>query len=117
MNAELKLNGVPSLHPLDTTMTSASERSVLALTLSRHFLRRSQRLRVGITKDLFIQAVTGIFSSDDLSLALAYGNTNAGLTTGGPAAAGGSTSGQAGGDGGIAIPIINFNLPGLNGPR
>ncbi len=75
------------------------------------------QLYVGITKDLFIQAVTGIFSSDDLSLALAYGNTNAGLTTGGPAAAGGSTSGQAGGDGGIAIPIINFNLPGLNGPR
>jgi len=75
------------------------------------------QLYAGITKDLFIQAVTGIFTSDDLNLALAYGNTNAGLTTGGPAAAGGSTSGQAGGDGGIAIPIINFSLPGLNGPR
>jgi hypothetical protein len=60
------------------------------------------QLYVGITKDLFIQAVTGIFSSNDLSLALAYGNTNSGLTTGGPAAAGGSTSGQTGGDSGSA---------------
>ncbi len=60
------------------------------------------QLYVGITKNLFIQAVTGIFSSNDLSLALAYGNTNSGLTTGGPAAAGGSTSGQTGGDSGSA---------------
>ncbi len=60
------------------------------------------QLYAGITKDLFIQAVTGIFSSNDLNLALAYGNTNAGLTTGGPGAFGGSTSGQAGGDNGSA---------------
>lgn len=58
------------------------------------------QLYVGITKPIFIQAVTGIFSSNDLDLALAYGNTGGGISTGGPAAAGGSTSGQSAGDNG-----------------
>ena len=58
------------------------------------------KLYVGITKPIFIQAVTGIFSSNDLDLALAYGNTGGGISTGGPAASGGSTSGQSAGDNG-----------------
>jgi len=60
------------------------------------------QLYVGITKPIFIQAVTGIFSSNDLDLALAYGNTGGGISTGGPAARGGSTSGQSAGDNGSA---------------
>lgn len=58
------------------------------------------QLYAGITKPIFIQAVTGIFSSNDLDLALAYGDTQGGISTGGPAASGGSTSGQAAGDNG-----------------
>ena len=58
------------------------------------------KLYVGITKPIFIQAVTGIFSSNDLDLALEYGDTGGGISTGGPAAAGGSTSGQSAGDNG-----------------
>ncbi len=58
------------------------------------------KLYVGITKPIFLQAVEGIFSSADLTLARAYGNTGAGTFTGGPAAAGGSTNGQSAGDNG-----------------
>jgi hypothetical protein len=74
------------------------------------------QLYAGITKQIFIQAVTGIFSANDLNLALAYGNTEAGITTGGAGALGGSTSGQAAGDGGssIATPNITFSIPGIS---
>ncbi len=67
------------------------------------------KLYAGITKAIFLQAVEGIFSSSDLTLARAYGNTGAGTFTGGPAAAGGSTSGQAAGDNGSPnFPPSNF---------
>ncbi len=54
----------------------------------------------GITKQIFTDAVTGIFSSDDLALLKSYGNTRGGRTNGGPASAKGSTINQSGSDNG-----------------
>jgi len=54
----------------------------------------------GITKQIFTDAVTGIFSSDDLALLKAYGNTRGGRTNGGPASSKGSTTNQSGSDNG-----------------
>ena len=58
----------------------------------------------GITKQIFTDAVTGIFSTEDLALLNAYGNTGGGQDTGGTAASGGSTSNQSGSDSGSAGP-------------
>lgn len=54
----------------------------------------------GITKQIFTDAVTGIFSTDDLALLKAYGNTRGGRTNGGPGASKGSTTNQSGSDNG-----------------
>jgi hypothetical protein len=58
----------------------------------------------GITKQIFTDAVTGIFSTEDLALLNVYGNTRGGLDDGGSAASGGSTSNQSGSDSGSAGP-------------
>jgi hypothetical protein len=62
------------------------------------------KLYVGITKELFIQAVQGIFGSGDMSLVFAYGNTGAGRTTGGSASSNGGTANQSGSDNGSSLP-------------
>jgi len=65
----------------------------------------------GITKQIFTDAVTGIFSTSDLALLNSYGNTQGGLNNGGPAASGGSTVNQSGSDNGSASgtrPSPNF---------
>ena len=54
----------------------------------------------GITKQIFTDAVTGIFSTDDLALLKGYGNTRGGRTNGGPGATKGSTTNQSGSDNG-----------------
>lgn len=64
-----------------------------------YFLDPSQpgyKLYAGITKQIFIESVTGIFTTSDLSLLNEYGNTRGGQTTGGPASSGGNTSNQTG---------------------
>jgi hypothetical protein len=58
----------------------------------------------GITKQIFTDAVTGIFSTEDLALLNVYGNTRGGLDDGGSAASGGSTSNQSGSDSGSPQP-------------
>jgi hypothetical protein len=60
----------------------------------------------GITKQIFTDAVTGIFSQDDLLLLKAYGNTRGGRTTGGPASAKGTNVNQSGGDNGSSTPTL-----------
>jgi hypothetical protein len=62
------------------------------------------RVYSGITKQIFTDAVTGIFSTEDLALLNVYGNTGGGQDTGGTAASGGSTSNQSGSDSGSAGP-------------
>lgn len=64
-----------------------------------YFLDPSQigyKLYGGITKEVFQEAVTGIFSNTDLILLDNYGNTGGGQTNGGPAANSGNTSNQTG---------------------
>lgn len=56
----------------------------------------------GITKELFIEAVNGIFSPGEMDQLYNYGNTNSGISNGGDAANGGSNSNQTGNDSGIA---------------
>lgn len=58
----------------------------------------------GITKAVFIDAVTGIFTDADLTLLKNTGNTNAGSLNGGAASNGGRTVNQTGGDSGRARP-------------
>ena len=60
------------------------------------------KLYGGITKDIFKQAVTGIFSNTEIYQLDGYGNTYSGQTNGGFAASGGSTSNQTGNDSGSA---------------
>ena len=60
------------------------------------------KLYGGISKDLFKQAVTGIFSNTEIYQLDGYGNTYSGQTNGGSAANGGSTSNQSGNDSGSA---------------
>ena len=60
------------------------------------------KLYVGITKQIFTDAVTGIFTDADLTILNKYGNTRAGQTNGGPAAGRGSTVNQTGQDSGSA---------------
>jgi len=62
------------------------------------------QLYSGITKEIFTDAVTGIFSNFDLALLNEYGNTGGGRTNGGPAAGGGSTTNQSGQDSGSSRP-------------
>jgi len=66
----------------------------------------------GITKDIFQQAVTGIFSNEDLGLLLNYGNTFSGRTNGGIAAQGGSNVNQTGNDSGN--PNSGPQFPNIN---
>jgi hypothetical protein len=54
------------------------------------------KLYSGITKQIFTQAVTGIFSNDQLVILNNYGNTSGGLTNGGPASTRGVTTTQSG---------------------
>lgn len=54
----------------------------------------------GITKQIFTDAVTGIFSSNQLVLLNSYGNTRGGQTNGGPGAGRGSSVNQSGSDNG-----------------
>ena len=64
-----------------------------------YFLDPSQvgyKLYGGVSKTVFRNAVTGIFSNADLTLLNNYGNTGGGQTTGGPAASSGNTSNQTG---------------------
>lgn len=58
------------------------------------------KLYKGINKQIFTQAVTGIFSKEDMILVNIYGNTRGGLDTGGAAGSKGSTVNQSGGDNG-----------------
>ena len=58
------------------------------------------KLYVGITKKIFTDAVTGIFTDADLTILNNYGNTRAGRTNGGPASNMGSTRNQTGQDNG-----------------
>lgn len=53
------------------------------------------KLYSGITKQIFKDSVTGIFNNDQLAILNNYGNTSAGLTNGGPASRGGTTSNQS----------------------
>lgn len=54
----------------------------------------------GITKKVFTDAVTGVFTDAELTLLRNSGNTNSGLTNGGSASRRGSTTNQTGGDSG-----------------
>jgi hypothetical protein len=58
------------------------------------------KLYGGISKEVFEQAVTGIFSRADLSLLLNYGNTSSGRTNGGSGSQKGSNKNQTGSDNG-----------------
>lgn len=60
------------------------------------------KLYGGISKDIFKQAVTGIFTNTEIYQLDGYGNTYSGLSNGGFAASGGSTSSQSGSDSGSA---------------
>lgn len=60
------------------------------------------KLYVGITKKIFTDAVTGIFTDADLTLLNNYGNTRGGQTNGGAASNKGSTRNQTGQDSGSA---------------
>ena len=60
------------------------------------------KLYVGITKKIFTDAVTGIFTDADLTLLNNYGNTGSGQTNGGAASNRGSTRNQTGQDSGSA---------------
>lgn len=60
------------------------------------------KLYSGITKELFIEAVNGIFSPGEMSQLYNYGNTNSGRSNGGSAANRGSNSNQTGNDSGNA---------------
>lgn len=65
-------------------------------------------LYVGITKQIFTDAVSGIFSSSEMLILGRYGNTDGGITDGGPAATGGGRRDQTGADSGSPnFPIIN----------
>lgn len=66
------------------------------------------KLYVGITKKIFTDAVTGIFTDADLTVLNKYGNTNAGQTNGGQAAFQNAHFNQTGGDNGSAEPTIMF---------
>jgi hypothetical protein len=59
------------------------------------------KLYVGLTKEIFRQAVTGIFDDSAMTILNNYGNTNSGRTNGGAAANRGSTSNQTGSDGNV----------------
>lgn len=52
------------------------------------------RLYVGITKQILIDAVSGILTEFQLGILNSYGNTGGGQTTGGTASAGGASSSQ-----------------------
>ena len=60
------------------------------------------KLYVGITKKIFTDAVTGIFTDADLTILNNYGNTRSGQTNGGAASNKGSTRNQTGQDSGSA---------------
>jgi hypothetical protein len=65
------------------------------------------KLYSGITKEIFTQAVTGIFSRGDLLLLNYYGDTRGGRTNGGDGANMGSNANQSGSDSGSPnIPPI-----------
>jgi hypothetical protein len=68
------------------------------------------KLYVGLTKEIFTQAVTGIFDDSALIILNNYGNTNSGSTNGGQAANRGSTSNQTGTDGNVDTSdgIVDF---------
>jgi hypothetical protein len=70
------------------------------------------KLYVGITKNLCVDAVDGIFGSGDMELVLAYGNTSAGRATGGSASSNGSTANQSGSDSGSANFDPDFGFGG-----
>lgn len=60
------------------------------------------KLYVGITKQIFVDSVTGIFNDADLNILNNYGNTRSGQTNGGPASLRGSSVSLTGGDNGSA---------------
>jgi hypothetical protein len=64
-----------------------------------YFLDPSQigyKLYGGITKEVFTDAISGIFTTADLVLLYNYGNTRGGQTNGGPGSRSGNTSNQTG---------------------
>ncbi len=71
----------------------------------------------GITKQIFTDAVTGIFNNFDLALLNEYGNTGGGRTNGGPASGGGSTTNQSGQDSGSSSPAFPPSSGGSPRPR
>ena len=91
---------------------SLAVRSMMALEMRAqeiidYFLKPNSpgnKLYVGITKEIFTDAVKGIFTDADLALLNNYGNTNAGQTNGGSASNQGSTGNQTGGDSGSRRP-------------
>lgn len=62
------------------------------------------KIYVGLTKTIFTEAVTGIFTDADLTILNSYGNTGSGRTNGGPAASKGRTTNQTGQDSGRPNP-------------
>lgn len=101
----------PALTPSEVVSSITSDvqgqiaRSWSTVDIISYFLDPSSsgyKLYGGVTKETFTKAVTGIFSNQDLLLVNKYGNTRAGLTNGGPAAAKGSQTNQTGGDNGSA---------------
>lgn len=65
-------------------------------------MQPGNKLYVGITKEIFTDAVTGIFTDADLVVLNNYGNTRAGQTNGGSASRRGSTVNQTGQDNGTS---------------
>lgn len=101
----------PALTPSEVVSSITSDvqgqiaRSWSTVDIISYFLDPSSsgyKLYGGVTKETFTKAVTGLFSNQDLLLVNNYGNTGAGLTNGGPAAAKGSQTNQTGGDNGSA---------------
>jgi len=69
------------------------------IEIIEYFLNPSSigyQLYSGITKQIFKDSVTGIFSNEQLAILNNYGNTSGGLTNGGTASTRGATSNQSG---------------------
>jgi hypothetical protein len=69
------------------------------------------KLYVGLTKEIFTKAVTGIFTDSALGILNSYGNTNNGITNGGISARRGSTTSPTGTDSGNAASAFNNQSP------
>jgi hypothetical protein len=110
LNSSTQFVSTGKLTPVELQSAVSSDvRGKIALNwttndIISYFLDPTQpgyKLYVGLTKSAFTQAVTGIFDDSALIILNNYGNTGNGLTNGGPAAFGGSTTAQTGTDNGM----------------